>query len=104
MENRERVFYAMGCHPNFDQQVIQWVNHLRSRSRTGVTAPSEFVALDHLLHDLRVYKSKAELKGLENLIEIYNPIKSNFVTRDEIKNILKRQFYNFNYFLVIGNI
>ncbi len=70
MENRERVFYAMGCHANFDQKVIQWVNHLRARSRNGPTAPSEFVALDHLLHDLRVYKSKAEIKVMKKAMEI----------------------------------
>ena len=51
MENRERVYYAMGVYQDFDARVMQWVGRVRARSRAGVTAPAEFVALDHLIHD-----------------------------------------------------
>jgi Xaa-Pro aminopeptidase len=64
LENCERVFYTMGCNPSFDQRVIQWVNKLREKSRAGVHTPGEFVALDHLLHDMRLYKSRAEISTM----------------------------------------
>jgi len=61
MENRARVFYAMGIYPEFDQRVVGWVNGLRAQARNGRHPPQEFVALDHVLHDMRLYKSRGEL-------------------------------------------
>ena len=61
MENRTRVFYAMGTHPQFDAHVLEWVNALRTQARDGRHPPQEIVALDHVLHDMRLYKSKAEI-------------------------------------------
>ena len=61
MENRERVYYAMG-HPEFDQRVLAWLATLRGQApRLGKHPPQEMVALDHVLHDMRLYKSRAEL-------------------------------------------
>lgn len=62
LENCERVFYTMGNDPQFDQRVIGWVNQLRGKARSGVHTPGEFVALDHLLHDMRLFKSREEIK------------------------------------------
>jgi Xaa-Pro aminopeptidase len=61
LEQRDRVFYAMGCNSDFDQRVSSWVNQVRCRSRAGAHAPTEFLALDHYLHDMRLYKSRAEI-------------------------------------------
>jgi Xaa-Pro aminopeptidase len=61
IESRSRVYYTMGLHPEFDQRVIGWVNGLRAQAKSGLHTPQEFVALDHLLHDMRLYKSPAEL-------------------------------------------
>ncbi|WP_078121722.1 Xaa-Pro aminopeptidase [Thiosocius teredinicola] len=60
LEERERVFFAMGCDPAFDKRVSDWVSQVRSRARAGVHGPIEFLALDHFLHDMRLYKSRAE--------------------------------------------
>jgi Xaa-Pro aminopeptidase len=61
MENRARVYYAMGTHPEFDQRVVGWVNQLRNQARNGRHPPQEIVALDHVLHDMRLYKSRTEV-------------------------------------------
>ena len=53
MEERERVFFAMGSDPAFDKRVSDWVSQVRSRARAGVHGPIEFLALDHYLHDMR---------------------------------------------------
>jgi len=70
LENKEKVHYTMGVHPDFDQRVIKWVNRLREQSRMGVHTPGEFVALDHQLHDMRLYKSAAEIKVMRKAAEI----------------------------------
>lgn len=62
LEGRERVYYAMGRQPDFDRRVMQWVNVIRSKVRSGAHPPGEFLDLDHLLHDMRLYKSAAELR------------------------------------------
>lgn len=64
MENCPRVFYTMGVYPEFDKRIIGWVNELRAQNRTGIHPPQEFVSLDHLLHDMRLYKSKAEAEAM----------------------------------------
>jgi Xaa-Pro aminopeptidase len=61
MENHARVFYAMGTHPEFDQRVVGWVNGLRAQAKNGRHPPHELIALDHVLHDMRLFKSRAEL-------------------------------------------
>ena len=70
LENAQRVFYAMGCNSKFDQQVTGWVNQLKEKARTGVHTPGEFVALDHLLHDMRLYKSRAEIAAMRKAAKI----------------------------------
>jgi Xaa-Pro aminopeptidase len=64
LESRSRVYYTMGLHPEFDQRVIGWVNGLRAQAKQGMHTPQEFVALDHLLHDMRLYKSRDEIAAM----------------------------------------
>ncbi len=61
LENRERVFYAIGYNPAFDRQVMDWINQVRGKARTGVRAPVMFVALEHLLHAMRLRKEPEEI-------------------------------------------
>ena len=70
LENCERVYYTMGSDPVFDQRVIGWVNQLRAKSRSGVHTPGEFVALDHLLHDMRLFKSREEVSIMRQAARI----------------------------------
>jgi Xaa-Pro aminopeptidase len=62
IEGRDRVYSAMGSHPEFDRHLMEWINVIRSKAHLGAQPPNEFVALDHLLHDMRLYKSAAEIK------------------------------------------
>jgi Xaa-Pro aminopeptidase len=64
LENRTRVYYTMGVYADFDQRVVGWVNGLRTQARNGRHPPQEFAALDHVLHDMRLYKSRRELELL----------------------------------------
>ena len=64
MESRSRVYYTMGLYSEFDSRIADWINSLRSRESRGVHTPQEYVALDHLLHDMRLYKSRAEISAM----------------------------------------
>jgi len=70
LEGKDRVYYTMGNHPDFDQRLIGWVNRLRKRARAGVHTPGEFVALDHLLHEMRLFKSADELRAMRKAAKI----------------------------------
>ena len=70
LESRERVFYTMGASAEFDTRVINWVREIRNRARSGVHAPDEFVALDHLVHDMRLYKSRSEIKQMRTAAQV----------------------------------
>jgi Xaa-Pro aminopeptidase len=68
LEQCERVYYTMGSNADFDKSLLGWVNALRSRS--GAHTPHEFVALDHLLHDMRLYKSRSEIAAIRKAARI----------------------------------
>ncbi len=70
IEQCGRVYYTMGVHPEFDQHVIGWVNTLRGQAKLGLHTPQEFVALDHLLHDMRLFKSRGELAVMRHAAQV----------------------------------
>jgi Xaa-Pro aminopeptidase len=61
MEQRSRIFYSMGTHPDFDPRILGWVSGLRNL---------EFAALAHVLDDMRLYKSRAEQSNLRRAAQI----------------------------------
>jgi Xaa-Pro aminopeptidase len=70
METRSQIFYAMGSHQEFDPRVINWVNGLRAQSRQASGGLHEFLALTHVLDDMRLYKSRAEQASLRRSAHI----------------------------------
>ncbi len=70
LEDRERIFYTMGHDAVFDQRVLGWVNEVRDKARTGVNAPNEFISLTHILHDMRLYKSRQEISAMRKAARI----------------------------------
>ncbi len=70
LEQSERVFHAMGCNPKLDKCMSEWINGIRTHSRSGTHGPLEFIALDHYLHDMRLYKSRSEIKVMRRAARI----------------------------------
>ncbi len=70
MEGRSQIFFSMGVHEEFDPKVLSWVNGLRVHMRQGAWSGHEFVALSHLLDDMRLYKSRAELLCMRRAAQI----------------------------------
>jgi len=70
IEGTNKVYYSIGLNAQFDAQVMEWVNVIRSKVRSGAHPPGEFVALDYALHELRLFKSAAEIKIMGEAAEI----------------------------------
>jgi Xaa-Pro aminopeptidase len=70
IEQRSRIFYSMGTHLDFDPHVMGWVNGLRTHARRSPGSAGEFVALNHVLDDMRLYKSRAEQSSLRRAAQI----------------------------------
>ncbi len=47
--------------------------------------------ISEIVRQFKRVATKTDVKALESLLEIYNPIKSNFVTRDELRNMRRRK-------------
>ena len=70
IEGTNKVYYSMGLDAQFDAHVMEWINVIRSKVRSGAHPPGEFVALEHALHELRLYKSGVEIKLMTQAAEI----------------------------------
>ncbi len=69
LENRDRVYFPIGYDAALDGRVMAAVNEIRARVRTGVRAPYEFVALEHVLHEQRLFKTPAEIALMRKAAE-----------------------------------
>lgn len=70
LEGRDRVFYTMGRYEPFDHRLMGWVKRIRQDERNGARAPEEFVSLEHPLHDMRLFKSRAELSVMRKAAKL----------------------------------
>ena len=70
LENKGKVFYPMGKDSELDHKLLDWINNIRKQSRSGVTAPGELVSLEHVLHEMRLFKSAEELKLMRRAAEV----------------------------------
>lgn len=70
IEGRKCVYYSMGRDRQFDRRVMHWVNAIRTKVRSGASPPGEFINLDHFLHDLRLFKSTAEIQLMRQAARI----------------------------------
>ena len=58
LERSDRVYYSIGK-SEFDQKLLAFIQTLNAK-RQSSHAPSDLVALDHLLHEMRLFKSRGE--------------------------------------------
>jgi Xaa-Pro aminopeptidase len=113
LERCERVFYTMGVHPEFDTRLMGWVNELRAQAGRGRHTPQEFIALDHLLHDMRLYKSRAEISAMRKAarvaagahcraMRIVQPGMREFEIEAEFLHEFRRHGYEPSYLPIVG--
>jgi Xaa-Pro aminopeptidase len=70
LRGRERVYYDLGKDPEFDQLLIGWLNDFRAKTRKKFLVPDEIIALDHSLHEMRLFKSRTEITAMRKSARI----------------------------------
>lgn len=70
LEGRSRVHYHFGRDTEFDLKLIGWLNRVRAQVRLGAQPPHEFLELGHLLDELRLFKSKDEVRLMQRAADI----------------------------------
>ena len=70
LRGRERIYYDLGKTPDFDQLLIGWMNEFRAKTRKKFLAPDEIIALDHSLHEMRLFKSRTEVTTMRKSARI----------------------------------
>ena len=70
LEGRTRVYYHLGRDTEFDLKLIGWLNRVRAQVRAGAQPPHEFLELGHLLDELRLFKSRDEIRLMQRAADI----------------------------------
>jgi Xaa-Pro aminopeptidase len=70
LEDKGKVYYPIGRNSDLDHNLLVWINNIRSQSRTGVTAPGELASLEHILHEMRLFKSPEEIKLMRRAADV----------------------------------
>jgi Xaa-Pro aminopeptidase len=70
LEGRSRVYYHFGRDTEFDLKLIGWLNRVRAQVRQGAQPPHGFLELGHLLDEMRLFKSRDELRLMQRAADI----------------------------------
>ena len=99
LHGRERVFYSIGKHKNYDDKVTEAFKTLRESQRQGGVVPNEIVSVDTIIHDMRQIKSRKEIQlmkqaariGVEAHLRVMNECKPS-VYEYQIEASINHQF------------
>ena len=69
LEDKPRLYYAMGHYGGFDRRMLAWIAHVRAGARRS-GGLEEVVMLDHLVHEMRLFKSKAEVGAMSKAAQV----------------------------------
>jgi Xaa-Pro aminopeptidase len=70
LQNHRRVYYRLGHNRKFDDRLLGAIDRVRSRQRTGVSAPTEVVDPGSIVHEMRLRKTVPELEAMRTAARI----------------------------------
>jgi Xaa-Pro aminopeptidase len=70
LSNQATLFTHLGAENTWDARAVGWVNEVRNRARSGVTAPREIEDVHVVLDEMRLIKSTEELATMRRAAEI----------------------------------
>ncbi len=70
LEGRDRLYYGLGLYADRDRRVIHALTRVRASARRGKRAPREIVDPSYVLHEMRLFKTPAEVDTLRRAVEV----------------------------------
>ncbi|MBL09710.1 MAG: Xaa-Pro aminopeptidase [Acidiferrobacteraceae bacterium] len=70
LENKKRIYCNMGRYPDFDNQLIGWLKASENISQSSSETFGKLVDIGHILHEMRLIKTKDEIKLMSRAAEI----------------------------------
>lgn len=67
---RESIHYPLGINREFDKILMESVNQIRSKIRSGMQSPLAFRDVTASLHEMRLFKSVSEIATMQKAIDI----------------------------------
>jgi Xaa-Pro aminopeptidase len=70
LTGRESIHYPLGVNHEFDKVLMHAINKVRAKARGGLQSPVAFVDITPSLHEMRLFKSAAEIELMQKAIAI----------------------------------
>ncbi len=70
LTGRDKVYYPFGQQAHFDRLIMDAINAARAKVRSGLRFPTAFADLSTVVHEMRLFKSKAELSVMQKAVDI----------------------------------
>lgn len=70
MSGCKNIYYAFGRHEKLDKQINDAITHIRDKVRSGLSAPTNIINVETILHEMRLIKSDAEISLMRRAAEI----------------------------------
>lgn len=70
MQGKEKIYFGFGTCSELDKKVNAWVNQLRKSVRSGVGVPEQIINLNHIIHEMRLIKSDAEINAMRHIVKL----------------------------------
>ena len=70
LENQPALYYEVGGDTAWDNRIIGWLNAVRAKGRSGVTAPAEIHDVRLILDDMRLVKDPSEIETMKEAARI----------------------------------
>ena len=67
---RESIHYTLGINKEFDKTLLRAVNTIRAKVRGGLQSPNAFIDIAPSLHEMRLFKSVAEVAVMQKAVAI----------------------------------
>lgn len=77
LQGKEKLFYRVGQHAEFDARVAKWIAQASGESRRGNAAPTQIIQLDTIVDEMRLHKDADEIA----LMQIASDISAEAHTR-----------------------
>ena len=61
LANQPQLLFNLGADSRWDTRVTGWLNHLRTKAREGIAAPSKVTDASQVVDEMRLYKSSFEI-------------------------------------------